>query len=80
MSGDEITEIKVSLATLETMLQAHFSRDDERAQRWEAHELRIQTLEGAEQRRRGGAAMLTVMAGAAATLGGLIAKFFPLGR
>lgn len=75
MGGDEITEVKVALARIETKLEAHFSRDDERAKRWENHEARINALEAVEDQRKGGKAMLAALMGAAALAGGLLAKF-----
>ncbi|OIO03156.1 MAG: hypothetical protein AUJ49_04975 [Desulfovibrionaceae bacterium CG1_02_65_16] len=79
MSDDEITELKVALARIETMLAGHFSRDDERAKRWEGHEERISELEAAENQRKGGKAMLAALMGAAALCGGLVAKLITWG-
>jgi septal ring factor EnvC (AmiA/AmiB activator) len=79
MSGDEITEVKVALARIETKLEAHFSRDDERAKRWEDHEARINALESAEDQRKGGKAMLAALMGAAAIVGGVVAKLITWG-
>ena len=79
MSADEITEVKVALARIETKLEAHFSRDDERAERWNDHEERLAALEAEENKRKGGKAMLVALMGAAAALGGLIVKLLPFG-
>jgi|GEM_PF-2255455 hypothetical protein len=79
MSDDEITGIKVTLARIQTMLEGHFSRDDERAKLWEGHEKRLVVLEAERNKREGGKAMLALVVGAAATIGGLIVKFLPLG-
>lgn len=79
MSDDEITEVKIALARMEEMLRAHFSRDDERAKRWDDHEDRLQALEAAENQRKGGKAVLVFFMGAAAALGGLVVKFIPFG-
>ena len=69
---------EVRLARIEEMLKAHFSRDDERAKRWEEHDGRIVALEKSEQRRKGGAAMLTAMCAIAGAIGAFIAKIFPV--
>jgi len=79
MSDDEITALKVALARIETMLQGHFSRDDERAQRWDKHENRINDLEAAEDKRKGGKAMLAALMGAASLCGGLVAQLIAWG-
>lgn len=71
--------VEVRLARIEEMLRAHFSRDDERAARWDDHETRILALEAEENKRRGGKAMLASLMGAAALAGGLIAKLLPWG-
>lgn len=71
--------VEVRLARIEEMLRAHFARDDERASRWADHEERIVALEAEENKRRGGKAMLATLIGAAAIVGGLIAKMIPWG-
>ncbi|MDY0307650.1 MAG: hypothetical protein ACEB74_14015 [Desulfovibrio aminophilus] len=70
--------VEVTLARLEEMLKAHFARDDERSERIKALEEDVDALQALEQRRKGGAAVLALMMGAAATMGGIIAKFVPL--
>jgi len=71
--------VEVRLARIEVKLDAHFSRDDERAAKWEGHEERIQALEAEENKRKGGKAMLVALMGAAAALGGIVAKLLPFG-
>ncbi|MGE4194709.1 MAG: hypothetical protein AB7E51_15085 [Pseudodesulfovibrio sp.] len=71
----ESTEVR--LARIEEMLKAHFSRDDERAKRWEDHEGRIQGLEASEQRRKGGWVAITTMCGVSGAFGAFIGKFVP---
>jgi hypothetical protein len=68
---------EVRLARIEEMLKAHFSRDDERAKRWENHEERIQDLEASEQRRKGGWVAVSTMCGASGVVGAFVAKFLP---
>lgn len=79
MSGDEITEVKVALARIETKLEAHFTRDEDRAKRWDDHEDRISALEAEENKRKGGKAALVSLLAAASAAGGLLVKFWPWG-
>lgn len=79
MSDDEITAIKVALATIATKLDAHFSRDDERAAKWEGHEDRLKALEAVENRRLGGRAAVAAIVTAASVIGGLVVKLWPIG-
>jgi hypothetical protein len=79
VSGDEITEVKVALARIETKLEAHFSRDDERAKRWDDHEDRISALEAEDNKRKGGKAALVGLLTAASAAGGMLVKFWPWG-
>ena len=67
---------EVRLARIEEMLKAHFSRDDERAKRWEDHESRLKDLEGEAQQRKGGWLAVTTMCTAAGALGAMIMKIF----
>ena len=79
MSGDEVTEVKVALARIETKLEGHFARDDERAKLWGGHEERIAALEAEENKRKGGKAALVSLLAAASAAGGLLVKFWPWG-
>lgn len=71
--------VEVRLARIEEMLRAHFLRDDERAAKWDNHEERILALEAEENKRQGGKAMLAALMGAAALVGGLVAKLITWG-
>lgn len=67
------------LARIETMLEGHFQRDDDRMKRVDILEATVAGLKSESDQRKGGYAMLSLLLAAAATIGGLIAKIIPWG-